>query len=58
MASSGVLENIICTKTPTFDGVCGMLLSIIIFVQAIFAKCWHVYSHITTTWQITSVNNI
>ena len=46
MASSGVLENIICTKTPTFDGVCGMLLSIIIFVEAIFAKCLHVYQFV------------
>ena len=25
MASSGVWENIILCKTPTFDGVCGML---------------------------------
>ena len=25
MASSGVWENIILSKTPTFDGVCGML---------------------------------
>ena len=24
MASSGVWENIILSKTPTFDGVCGM----------------------------------
>ena len=46
MASSGVWENIILTKTPTFDGVCGMLLSIIIFVKAIFAKCWHVCQYV------------
>ena len=25
MASSGVWENIILSKTPTFDGVCGKL---------------------------------
>ena len=25
MASSGVWENIILTKAPTFEGVCGML---------------------------------
>ena len=25
MASSGVWENVILSKTPTFDGVCGML---------------------------------
>ena len=25
MASSGVWENIVLSKTPTFDGVCGML---------------------------------
>ena len=25
MASSGVWENVILYKTPTFDGVCGML---------------------------------
>ena len=29
MASSGVWENIILYKTPTFDGVCGMLYSLI-----------------------------
>ena len=29
MASSGVWENIILYKTPTFDGVCGMLYYII-----------------------------
>ena len=29
MASSGVWENIILCKTPTFDGVCGMLYHII-----------------------------
>ena len=29
MASSGVWENIILTKTPTFEGVCGMLYFII-----------------------------
>ena len=46
MASSGVWENIILTKTPTFYGTCGMLLSIIIFVEAIFAKCWHVCQYV------------
>ena len=25
VASSGVWENVILSKTPTFDGVCGML---------------------------------
>ena len=25
MASSGVWENVILSKTPSFDGVCGML---------------------------------
>ena len=29
MASSGVWENIILCKTPTFDGVCGMFFYII-----------------------------
>ena len=29
MASSGVWENILLTKTPTFEGVCGMLYFII-----------------------------
>ena len=29
MASSGVWENIILYKTPTIDGVCGMLCYII-----------------------------
>ena len=30
MASSGVKENIILATTPTLDGVCGMLLYIIL----------------------------
>ena len=30
MDSSGVWENIILSKTPTFDGVCGILSFIII----------------------------
>ena len=30
MASYGVRENIILTITPNFDGVCGMLLYIIL----------------------------
>ena len=43
MASSGVCENIILSKTPTFDGVCGMLIfSILIFIETTFAKCWPV----------------
>ena len=29
MASSGVWENVILTKTPTFEGVCRMLYFII-----------------------------
>ena len=29
MASSGVWENIILCKTPTFDGVCGMFFYMI-----------------------------
>ena len=33
MASSGVWENVILSKTPTSDGVCGMLFfTILIFV--------------------------
>ena len=46
MASSGIWKNIILTKTPTFDGVCGMLFFIIIFVETIFAKCWHVSQYV------------
>ena len=42
MASSCVWENVILTITPTFDGVCGMLFFIIILVETIFAKYWHV----------------
>ena len=30
MASSGVWENILLSKTPSFDGVCGILSFIII----------------------------
>ena len=37
MASSGVWENIILTKTPTFEGVCRMLYFIILnFYQNFF----------------------
>ena len=38
MASSGVWENVILSKTPTFDGVCGMLSYNIFgyFCQSIF----------------------
>ena len=37
MASSGVWENIILTKTPTFEGVCRMLYFIILnFCQKFF----------------------
>ena len=43
MVSSGVWENIILSKTPTIDGVCGMLIfKILIFVGIIFAKFWHI----------------
>ena len=43
MASSGVWENIILSKTPTFIAVCGMLVfTILIFVRTICAKCWPV----------------
>ena len=36
MASSGVWENIILSKTPTFDVVCGMLIfTILIYVGII-----------------------
>ena len=37
MASSGVWENIMLSKTPTFDGVCGMLMF------AILIFCWNYF---------------
>ena len=41
MASSGVWENVILSKTPTFNGVCGMLFfTISVFVGIIFATCY------------------
>ena len=47
MDSSGVWENVILSKTPTFDGVCGMLIfTILIFVGTIFAKCWPVCQYV------------
>ena len=42
MASSGVWENIILTKTPTFDGVCGMLFFTILILFELLPKCWHI----------------
>ena len=50
MASSRVWENIILTITPTFDGVCGMLFFIIILVETIFAKYWHVCQCVRPTF--------
>ena len=40
MASSGVWENILLFKTPTFDGVCGMLSYNVfdIFAKVFFFK--------------------
>ena len=38
MASSGVWENIILSKTPTFDGVCKMLFFTILIFVGIIAK--------------------
>ena len=31
MASSGIWENVMLCKTPTFDGVCGIMCFIILF---------------------------
>ena len=39
MASSGVWENIILCKTPTFDGVCGIFLYIIFIHNFNFDNC-------------------
>ena len=33
MASSGVWENIVLSKTPTFDGVCGMLIFTVLILE-------------------------
>ena len=47
MASSGVWQNVILCKKPTFDGVCGMLIlyNITISLVHLFANivptCWH-----------------
>ena len=47
MASSGVLEYVILSRTPTLDGVCGLLFfTILIFVGIVFAKCWHISQYV------------
>ena len=51
MASSGVWENIILYKTPTFDGVCGMIYYIIQFW--IIAKHWFLF-FAKLCWQLVS----
>ena len=54
MASSCVWENIILTKTPTFEGVC-IMLYFIIFLE-FFAKClkfvdrWKVNFFVIDRW--------
>ena len=44
LASSGVWENVMLCKIPTFDGVCGILFFIILLAH-LFAitvqTCWH-----------------
>ena len=35
MASSGVWENVILPKTPTFEGVSGILYYIIVYITAV-----------------------
>ena len=48
MASSGVWENVILCKTPTFDGVCGMLFfTNINFVWHNYANCWHICQYVS-----------
>ena len=47
MASSGVWANVILSKTPVLDGVCGLFFStILIFVGIIFAKCWYICQYV------------
>ena len=47
MDPSGVWENVVLCKTPTFDGVCGILFSIILYFSLthlfaiIVPTCWH-----------------
>ena len=44
LASSGVWQNVMLCKTPTFDGVCGILFFIISFAHLcamIVPTCWH-----------------
>ena len=53
MASSGVWENIILPKTPTFEGVSGILYYII-FLNLLpnFWYCWQMVSQLLLCWQI------
>ena len=52
MASSGVWENVILCKTPTFDGVCGMLFFTILsfsmtnLFDIIVPNCWHICQYV------------
>ena len=52
MASSGVWENIILTKTPTLEGVCRMLYFIIFeFLQKkFFVDIWLVNFYVVDRW--------
>ena len=53
MASSGVWENVILPKTPTFEGVSGILYYII-FLNLLpnFWYCWQMVSQLLLCWQI------
>ena len=47
MASSGIWENVMLSKTPTLDGVHGLLFfTILVFVGIVFVKCWHVCQYV------------
>ena len=47
MASSGVWENVILSKTPTLDGVCGIFFfTILIFVGHNCAKCRYICQYV------------
>ena len=62
LASSGVWENVMPCKTPTFHGVCGIIFFIISLAHLlaiIVPTCWHIYQCVSmmaiSTWPTFSL---
>ena len=51
MASSGVWENVILSKTPTFDSVCGMLsFTILIWIYLPNVNYFYLTNFVVDRW--------